>query len=146
MVKIPGRGAEQDTDDLVLDETETFRAMPPVTILKQLGLGRFARAGEFSLQQLRDGRTKNFVVSGVFLRERIDRAGYARGIEYRFGVWRLCHHNTVHDNRISDGGDGVIRGLQEDTTSLLIFAGLEKGCAAASGVTAVIFSLTGSFN
>jgi len=64
---------EQDSDDFVLDETQPFGASPPMPVLQQDGLSRFAGGDKFGLQQFRHGGAKNIFASGVLRGERVDR-------------------------------------------------------------------------
>ena len=91
-----GRG-KQDADDLVLDEREPFGAAPPVPIFEQQRLRHRAGFDHFSLQELRQGGTKDILAPGMLCGEVVDRRGDPRGIETLVGFRPGWCHNDVHD-------------------------------------------------
>ena len=97
VIEMARGGGKQDADDLVLDETQPFGAAPPVTILQQHRLRHRAGRHHLSLQELRQGGTKNILASGVLCGEFVDRRGDPRGIETLVGLRSGWCHNAVHD-------------------------------------------------
>jgi hypothetical protein len=90
------RGCEQDADDFILHEAQTFGAASAVTILQQDRLSDLAGRDHLGLQQFRHRGPEKIFASGMLLGQRIDRGGDPRGIETIVGLGSGLCHNAIH--------------------------------------------------
>jgi hypothetical protein len=90
------RGLEQDADDLVLDEAQSFGTAPAVPVLQQHGLRGGTRRDQLGLQQLRGGGAKQVLAPDVLFGKRVDGCGNPSGIETIVGLGSGLCHDAVH--------------------------------------------------
>jgi hypothetical protein len=89
-------GRKQDANDFVLYETEPLGAAPAVTVLEQQGLSRGARGDQFGLEQVRHCRAEHVLAAGMQIGQRVDRAGDARGVEWRIRLSAGLGYDVIH--------------------------------------------------
>ncbi len=97
MVKMAGRGGEQDADDFVLDETQPLGAAPPMPIPEQDRLRGGAAATSSAFSSFATAERNMSSRPGMRRRQRIDRGGDPRGIETFVGLRSGECRNAVHD-------------------------------------------------